>query len=53
MLKEHRKRQLEERVKAGAAWQERDLVFCDELGGELHPDRFTRAFTRAAPARAV
>ena len=51
VLKEHRKRQLEERVRAGSAWAERDLVFCDELGGELHPDRFTRAFTQAARTR--
>jgi integrase len=48
VIKEHRKRQLEEHVKAGSAWAERDLVFCDELGGELHPNRFTRAFTQAA-----
>ena len=53
VLKEHRKHQLEERVKAGAAWQERDLVFCDELGGELHPDRCTRTFTQAAQRAGV
>ena len=48
VLKQHRKRQLEERVKAGELWDERDLVFCDELGRELHPNRFTRAFGQAA-----
>ena len=47
-LRAHRKRQLEERVAAGDAWEEEDLVFCDELGGPLHPDRFTRTFQSAA-----
>jgi integrase len=47
-LREHRRRQLEERVAAGDAWDGADLVFCDQLGGPLHPDRFTRAFRSAA-----
>ena len=47
-MRAHRKRQLEERVLAGDAWQDEDLVFCDELGGPLHPDRFTRTFQSAA-----
>lgn len=47
-LKAHRKRQLEGRVLAGDAWVDDDLVFCNELGGEQHPDRFTRAFQAAA-----
>ena len=47
-LQAHRKRQLEERVAAGEDWTDNDLVFCDELGSELHPDRFSRAFTQAA-----
>jgi integrase len=46
-LKLHRARQLEERVAAGAAWKDEDLVFCNQLGGPLHPDRFTRAFVSA------
>lgn len=47
-MRAHRKRQLEERVLAGDAWEDEDLVFCDELGGPLHPDRFTRTFQSAA-----
>lgn len=47
-LRAHRRQQLEERVAAGDAWDDADLVFCDELGGPLHPDRFTRAFGSAA-----
>jgi integrase len=47
-LQAHRRRQLEERVAAGDAWRDADLVFCDQLGGPLHPDRFTRAFGAAA-----
>ncbi len=47
-LRAHRRRQLEERVAAGDAWNDADLVFCDALGGPLHPDRFTRAFGSAA-----
>ena len=39
--------QLEERIAAGDAWDDADLVFCDPLGGPLHPDRFTRAFGSA------
>jgi integrase len=48
MLKSHRARQLEERIAAGDAWEDAGLVFCDQLGAPLHPDRFTRAFGSAA-----
>jgi integrase len=37
-LKEHRLRQKEARLKAGAHWQDRDLVFCNRRGGFSHPD---------------
>jgi integrase len=47
-LKTHRARQLEERIAAGEAWDDADLVFTDQRGGPLHPDRFTRAFGSAA-----
>jgi integrase len=46
-LQAHHKRQLEEHVAAGPAWNEKDLVFCDELGNEVQPDRFTRWFAIA------
>jgi integrase len=48
-LKAHRTRQLEERLAAGDAWSnDGDLVFTDELGGPVHPDRFSRLFDRIA-----
>ena len=50
-LSVHRRHQLEERIAAGDAWDGSDLVFCDQLGGPLHPDRFTRAFGSAAASR--
>ena len=47
VLREHRKRQREERLVVGAAWDTAcDLVFRDELGGMVHPDRFSREFDR-------
>jgi integrase len=51
-LKAHRRRQLEERVAAGDAWDDADLVFCDQLGTPLHPDRFTRPSVRLCGAPA-
>ena len=44
-LREHRIRQLEERLRAGGAWQGEqwgDLVFCDELGRPLAGTHVTR-----------
>ena len=38
-LKEHRIRQLEAKLKAGASWKENDLVFCSSVGGHLHTAR--------------
>jgi integrase len=43
-LREHRKRQLEERMAAGELWHDSDAVFTDELGRPIHPDRFTKLF---------
>jgi integrase len=43
-LREHRETQLLERALAGDAYQEQDLVFCDELGGPIHPQRLTQWF---------
>jgi integrase len=50
-LRDHRRRQKAERLALGPGWTDNDLVFCDEAGGELHPDRFGRAF-RSAVRRA-
>lgn len=47
VLRAYRSRQVEEKLVAGPVWIDEDLVFCDELGGPLHPDRFTRAFGAA------
>lgn len=46
-LRVHRRKQREERLAAGEAWDSSfDWVFTDELGSALHPDRFTREFRR-------
>src|SRR6266704_1124159 len=36
-LKAHRARQTAERLKLGALWENKDLVFCDPTGGYLNP----------------
>jgi integrase len=36
-LRQHRLRQREARLKAGAAWEENDYVFCSPLGRHLNP----------------
>jgi len=36
-LKQHKSRQLEARLKAGAAWENHDYVFCTPLGRHLTP----------------
>lgn len=48
VLREHRQRQLEERMLAGPVWQELDLVFCREDGRPVHPDGFSKTFGRLA-----
>ncbi len=50
VLREHRKRQLEHRVAMGAGYEDGDLVFAEEDGSLLHPDRFTRRFARIMKA---
>ena len=52
-LREHRRRQNKERLALGEVWADQDLVFCDEAGRELHPDRVSRAFTSATKLAAV
>jgi integrase len=48
-LREHRKRQLEERLAWGPAYQDQhDLVFCREDGSPLWPQSLSRAFERHA-----
>jgi integrase len=38
-LNQHRIHQLEAKLKAGAAWQDHDYVFCTSIGTHLNPDR--------------
>ena len=46
-LRAHRTQQREERLLAGPAWRtENELVFTDEIGDMLHPDKITRYFER-------
>jgi integrase len=44
ILAGHREAQLLERDFAGPAYVDADLVFADELGGPIHPQRLTRWF---------
>ncbi|MBA3369092.1 MAG: site-specific integrase [Geodermatophilaceae bacterium] len=45
-LREHRKAQAAERLLIGAGWRDHDLVFAKVDGTPLHPERFSREFTR-------
>jgi integrase len=45
-LKQHRLRQLERRLKVGARWQERDLVFCNIYGGFFDPAHLRQRFDK-------
>ncbi len=44
-LRFHRARQAEERLAAGAAWEDTGYLFVDELGGPYRPETFSRMFT--------
>lgn len=48
VLRGHRKRQLEEKLKAGAKWKETGKVFTTETGEWLHPDLVSKDFRRIA-----
>ena len=43
-LETHREAQLAEREQAGEAYGDRDLIFCNELGGPINPQRLTEWF---------
>ena len=45
-LKQHRIRQLEERLKAYTRWQDHDLVFCNKYGGYLDPAHLRQRFDK-------
>ena len=46
VLRQHRKHQLEERLQAGAAWHDDDLVFTSTVGGRIYPPDISRSFQR-------
>jgi integrase len=43
-LRQHRQRQLAERLIMGAGFTDHGLLFCRPDGGPLHPERFSRTF---------
>jgi len=45
-LRRHRTAQLPERLAAGAAWQDEDRVFCDQIGGPLDGRELLRSWFR-------
>jgi integrase len=53
LLREHRKAQLRARMKAGAAWQDHDLVFCQDDGTPWRPDHISHRFKRLAASAGV
>jgi len=46
MLKQHRVIQEEVKQKAGSQWQDHDLVFCNQYGSFLRPDRVRKQFQK-------
>jgi integrase len=48
VLREHRARQLEERLVWGPAWSDSGLIFTRENGTEIHPQRLSQYFRRLA-----
>lgn len=52
-LRQHRKRQAEERLAAGDVWQDCDLVVCNELGGMAEPRNLSRAWAVWAQSAGV
>ena len=46
VLRDHRKRQLEQRVLLGSGWRDHDLLFTCVDGSPVHPERFSREFDR-------
>ena len=51
-LRHHRETQRAERDLAGPAYEDHGLVFCDELGRPIHPQRLTRGSACTARLRA-
>ena len=52
-LRQHRDAQLLERTVAGDAYADQDLVFADELGSPIHPQRLTEWFRKRRKAAGI
>jgi integrase len=52
-LRHHRDTQRLERDLAGPAYEDGDLVFCDELGRPVHPQRLTKVFLKHRKAAGI
>lgn len=46
LLKQHRARQLRDRLRAGPVWQDNGFVFCNEAGEHLSPNTVYHCFKR-------
>lgn len=46
VLRDWRKHQLEERLRAGSAWESGEWVFTDEIGRPWYPSQLTKVLTR-------
>ena len=53
LLREHRKAQLAARLRAGEAWQEDDLIFCQADGRPWNPDHVSKRFKKLAAQAGV
>jgi integrase len=53
VLREHRKRQVAERLVAGTRWHDYDLVFATTIGTPLHPGDLLRSFRRLLAAAGI
>jgi len=53
LLRDHRRMQIEARLRLGPVWQDHDLVFPGPMGEPFHPDAITRILARIAAAAGV
>ena len=53
LLRKHRKTQLRLRLAAGEAWQDNDLVFCQDDGRPWNPDHVSKRFKKLAALAGV
>ena len=53
LLREHRKAQLAARLRAGEAWQDDDLIFCQADGRPWNPDHVSKRFKKLAAQAGV